>query len=429
VVRAGGGALSDEDLGRYRAELRAWISRNLPPRPPGADLRAAHDITPERLREERGKQRALHAAGYVGITVPEEYGGQGLTQEHQRVWLEESSAFAVPAPGGIASHVTLGIVLPTLLVHASEDQKRRWIPRILSGEEIWVQLLSEPGAGSDLAGLLTRATRDGDAWVLNGTKVWSSGAMAADFGICLARTDWDAPKHRGLTWFKVPLHDPQVTVRPIREINGSAEFCEEFLDDVTVGPDMVIGEVGGGWPIANHMLAVERGAGAAQSAGMATRERTLAPDLVALAKARGLERNTATRQLIAKAHINDYMQAELTQRVGGAIAVGKADPTSASLIKLGIGVRDPLRAALAMEIGGRAAIAWPAAARDGSAAAINFLNGRIYSIAGGSNQIQRNIISERLLGMPREPSTDSDKPFREVLRDAQRWGAREPRDS
>ena len=140
-------------------------------------------------------------------------------------------------PGGIASSVTHGIVLPTLLAHASEEQKRAWIPKILSGEEIWVQLLSEPAAGSDLAGLLTRATRDGDTWVLNGTKVWSSGAMSADFGICLARTDWDAPKHRGLTWFKVPLRDPGVTVRPIREINGSSEFCEEFLDDVVVGDD------------------------------------------------------------------------------------------------------------------------------------------------------------------------------------------------
>ena len=124
---------------------------------------------------------------------------------------EESSGYTVPAPGGIATGVTIGIIVPTLLQHASEEQKRAWIPKMLSGEEIWVQLLSEPGAGSDLAGLLTRATRDGDTWVLNGNKVWSSGALVADYGICLARTDWDAPKHKGLTWFKVPLDDPAVT--------------------------------------------------------------------------------------------------------------------------------------------------------------------------------------------------------------------------
>src|SRR5690606_24117204 len=144
--------------------------------------------------------------------------------------------------------------------------KRAWIPRMLRGDELWCQLLSEPGAGSDLAGVLTRATRDGDRWVLNGTKVWSSGALAADYGICLARTNLDVPKHKGLTWFKVPLRDPRVTVRPIREINGSAEFCEEFLDDVVVGDDMVIGEVDGGWPIATTMLNVERTAAGATSA-------------------------------------------------------------------------------------------------------------------------------------------------------------------
>jgi alkylation response protein AidB-like acyl-CoA dehydrogenase len=159
--------------------------------------------------------------------------GKGLSTDHQKAWNEESSGYAVPAPGGVASHVTLGVILPTLLAHASEQQKRDWIPRMLSGEEIWAQLLSEPGAGSALAGIQTRAVRDGENWVLTGSKIWSSGAMSADYGICLARTDWDVPKHRGLTWFKVPLHDDRVTVRPVREINGSAEFCEEFLDGTT----------------------------------------------------------------------------------------------------------------------------------------------------------------------------------------------------
>jgi alkylation response protein AidB-like acyl-CoA dehydrogenase len=295
---------------------------------------------------------------------------------------------------------------------------------MLSGEELWVQLLSEPGAGSDLAGLLTRATCDGDVWILNGTKVWSSGAMSADYGVCLARTDWDAPKHRGLTWFKVPLDDPRVTVRPVREINGSAEFCEEFLDDVAVGEDMVIGEVNGGWPIANSMLAFERGAGGVQAMLGGTGRRRLAPDLVDLARTRGLEADGAARQLIAEGHILDWLQGALTKRVAEAMMAGKADPTSASLIKLGLGLKDPARAAIAMELGGRRAVAWSAEGSPGHAASVNFLNGRIYSIAGGSNQIQRNIISERLLGLPREPSVDGDKPFRDVLRDAKSWGAR-----
>jgi alkylation response protein AidB-like acyl-CoA dehydrogenase len=412
-----------EELDAYRVAARAWLEANLPVRQ-GPALRA-HDSTPEQLAADRTLQRQVYDAGYLGITVPVDYGGQGLSGAHQRAWAEESARYAVPMPGGIASGVTRGIVLPTLLAHANEEQKRAWIPRLLSGEEIWVQLLSEPGAGSDLAGLLTRATQDGEMWVINGTKVWSSGAMSADFGICLARTDWDAPKHRGLTWFKVPLHDSAVTVRPVREINGSSEFCEEFLDDVAVSADMVIGEVNGGWPIANFMLGVERGGGAGGDPGGvlgASGAGHLAPDLVQLATERCLANDRATRQLIARSHINDYVQTRLGQRTVEAMIAGKADPSSASLIKLGLGIVQPLRAATAMEIAGRAGLAWEADGSPGHAAAVGFLNGRIMSIAGGSNQIQRNIISERLLGLPREPSVDGDKPFRDVLRDAKDWG-------
>jgi alkylation response protein AidB-like acyl-CoA dehydrogenase len=416
--------VSADDLARYRAEARAWLEANVPRRA-GVVLRAS-DLTPEQVAADRALLRRVHDAGYVGITLPPEYGGRGLSPAHLRAWMEESAGFALPVPGGIAGSVTMEIVLPTLLAHASEAQKRDWIPRILRGDEIWVQLLSEPGAGSDLAGILTRATRDGETWVLNGTKVWSSGAMHADYGICLARTDWDAPKHRGLTWFKVPLRDRRVTVRPIREINGSSEFCEEFLEDVAVGDDMVIGEVNGGWPVANHMLAVERGASGRGDASVGTRDgrRRLAPDLVELAEARGVAGDGAVRQLVARAHVNDWVHAQLTKRTVDAIVAGRADATSASLIKLDLGVIQPLRAATAMEVAGRAGLGWDAEGTPGHAAAVNFLNGRIMSIAGGSNQIQRNIISERLLGLPREPSVDGDKPFREVLRDARSWGAK-----
>jgi alkylation response protein AidB-like acyl-CoA dehydrogenase len=413
------------DLAAYRAEIESWLAANLPLREPGAELRGTHDISPEDLARDRELQQAVYEAGYLGITLPVEYGGQGLSRKHQEEWNAAAQRYAVPAPGGIASHVTIGIIVPTLLAHASEEQKRAWIPKMLSGAEIWAQLLSEPGAGSDLAGIQTRAARDGDAWVLTGSKIWSSGAMSADYGICLARTDWDVPKHKGLTWFKVPLHDERVTVRPVREINGSAEFCAEFLDGVRVGDDMVIGDVNGGWPIAGTMLTLERGGGSGQSsAAMPPGPRRLAPDLVDLAQRRGRTADGATRQLIARAHINDYMQAQLTKRLVEAMMTGAADATAASLIKLGMGVITPLRAAAAIEIAGRRGVAW-AEGEPGEAASTNFLNGRIMSIAGGSNQIQRNIIGERLLGLPREQSADSGKPFREVLRDAAKFGVKE----
>jgi alkylation response protein AidB-like acyl-CoA dehydrogenase len=422
VTDSGSGPAAE--LSAYRAQIESWLAANLPLREPGAELRGTHDITPAELARDRLLQKAVYDAGYLGITLPAEYGGQGLSGKHQQVWNAASQRYAVPAPGGIASHVTVGVIVPTLLAHASEEQKRSWIPRMLSGEEIWAQLLSEPGAGSDLAGIQTRAVRDGAHWVLTGSKIWSSGAICADYGICLARTDWDVPKHKGLTWFKVPLHDERVTVRPVREINGSAEFCEEFLDAVVVGEEAVIGEVNGGWPIAGTMLTLERGGGAGQSAAATpSGPRRLAPDLAELARQRGLTSDGATRQLIAKAHINDYMQAQLTKRLAEAMASGAADATAASLIKLGMGILNPLRAAAAIEIGGCRGVAW-ADGEPGEAVSINFLNGRIMSIAGGSNQIQRNIISERLLGLPREVSVDSDKPFRDVLRDASKFGTK-----
>jgi alkylation response protein AidB-like acyl-CoA dehydrogenase len=412
-----------QDLAAYREEMRAWLAANLAPKPPRAVLREAHDVDSAQLAADRALQRRVYEAGYIGITLPKEYGGQGLTAAHQRVWVEESAGYAVPAPGGIASDVTLAIVLPTLMAHASEEQKRDWVPKILRGDELWVQLLSEPGAGSDLAGVLTRATRDGDSWVINGTKVWSSGAMVADCGICLARTDWDAPKHRGLTWFRVPLRDPRVTVRPVREINGSAEFCEEFLDGVVVGDDMMIGPLNGGWSIAGTLLAFERGLGRDHGEPRSGRApRGLAPDLVALARQRGVAQDGHIRQLIARAHINDYVHSLLAARVAAAMRAGLADATSASLIKLGHGIYQPLRACAAMQIAGRPGVAWRTDDEGAQAAATNYLNGRIMSIAGGSNQIQRNIISERMLGLPREPTVDANKPFREMLRDARSWG-------
>jgi alkylation response protein AidB-like acyl-CoA dehydrogenase len=424
-VRQSSDRAASTDLAAWAERARGWLAASLVRREAAAEQRAAHEVTPDDLARGRALQRDMHRAGFAGITLAPEYGGQGLSKDHQRAWNEASSGYALPAPGGIASHVTLGVILPTLLVHAGEQQKRDWIPRMLSGEEIWAQLLSEPAAGSDLAGIQTRAVREDRSWVLTGSKIWSSGALSADYGICLARTDWDVPKHQGLTWFKVPLRDDRVTVRPVREINGGAEFCEEFLDGVTVDDSMVIGEVNGGWPIAGTMLGFERRnvSGQPGGAGTALRQRPLAPGLAELAAARGTAADPAVRQLIARAHINDYAQEQLTARVTAAMLAGTADPASASLIKLGAGVITPLRAAAAMEIAGRRGIAW-ADGEPGGAAAVNFLNGRIMSIAGGSDQIQRNIIGERLLGLPREPSADAGKPFRDVLRDASRWGAK-----
>lgn len=407
------------DLDEYRAEMRAWLATHLEPR---ADEETdAHGLTNEDLAAGRARQLQQYEAGYLGITVPTEYGGQGLTDAHQRVWIEESAAYSIPLAAGVASMVTLGVVLPTLLANATEEQKRSWIPPLLRGDHVWAQLLSEPGAGSDLAGILTRATRDGEKWVLNGTKLWSSGAKYADYGICLARTNWDVPKHRGLTWFRVPLHDERVTVRPVRQINGSLEFCEEFLDGVVLSDDDVLGPVDGGWAVANSMLVFERGIGHADVPGRKKVRRGLAPDLVEMARLRGTTNNTAVRQLIARAQIEDWAFQLLSRRVTARLMSGVANPAEASMVKLANGIRDPERAIAAATIAGRNIVAWRHAGDPGEKTALGYFYGRQFSIAGGSNEIQRNVVSERVLGLPREPSDDRDKPFRDVLRDAQRW--------
>jgi alkylation response protein AidB-like acyl-CoA dehydrogenase len=421
----------DQELVQYRAEVRGWLEQHLPRRTRGRRSRAAHAPSADDVTASKAVQLEMYEAGYVGITLPTSYGGQGLTPDHERIWYEESSSYAVPIPRGTSTLVTLGIILPTVLAHGTEEQKRAWVPKMLSGEETWAQLLSEPAAGSDLAGLRTRATRDGESWILAGAKVWSSGADVADFGICLARTNWDVPKHRGLTWFRVPLHDERITVRPIREISGGAAFCEEFLDGVVVGDDAVIGQVNGGWTVANTLLSVERSGGPNGGHGITadpegvspgTRAAQLPADLVALATKRGRTDDPATRQLIARAQINDYMHAQLTARVMQLITSGSASPAAASYLKLSIGTLLPRRAQLAMEVAGQRGIAWDPEIDGSDATAMNYLNGRIMAIGGGSDQIQRNIIGERLLGLPREPSFDTDKPFREVLEDAKTWG-------
>src|SRR3954453_15263476 len=297
------------DIDQFRQEARAWIQANLERRRPMAksgrgrglsDAKTADDIA-----ESRALQRKLYDGGYAGITFPVEYGGRGLTAAHERAFREEAADHVTPDLG-VAGGVTFGPIARSLLGHASPEFLQRHIPKILSGEEIWCQFYSEPEAGSDLAGIRTRATRDGDHWILNGSKIWSSGAYYADWAMCLARTDWDVPKHRGLTWFAVPTDAEGVTVNPITQINGNAEFCEEFLDDVIITGEDLIGEVNRGWDVTQTMLVYERGAG---ESNVSLREpRTLAPDLVALATRVGRIDDPIARQAIARAHINDYAQ-------------------------------------------------------------------------------------------------------------------------
>jgi len=310
-----------------------------------------------------------------------------------------------------------------MLAHASPVFLSRHVPRVLAGEELWVQFFSEPSAGSDLAGVTTRAIRDGERWILSGSKVWSSGAYYADYGMCLARTNWGVAKHRGLTWFAVRVDKPGVIIQPIKQINGNAEFCQEYFDEVELADEDVIGEIDQGWSVTRTMLVLERGGGSrAAVAAPAPRARGLAPDLVALAQSVRRLDSPEVHQLLGRAQTNDFVQAELLARVVALTKAGVADPGGvASYAKLAAGTFLARRARIGLEIGRGAAVAWNVSDEDRGAAALAYLNGRIRGIAGGTNEMQRNSIGERVLGLPREPSFDTDRPFSEVIRRAANW--------
>lgn len=412
------------DVEKFRQEARSWLESNMERRDPARPLvrlRGMDHKTVEGIERERALQRRLYEGGFAGISFPKEYGGRGLSLAHERAFNEEAADFVMP-DFGIAGGTTFGVCCRTMLAHASPDFLGRHIPRILAGEELWVQFFSEPEAGSDLAGIRTRAVRDGDRWILNGAKIWSSGAYYADWGMCLARTNWEVPKHRGLTWFAVRIASKGVTVQPIIEINGDAEFCQEFFDDVELSDEDVIGDVDQGWRVAQTMLIFERGGGGS-SLPVTEASRQLAPDLVSLAKRVGNEQDHTVRQLIARAHINDFAQGQLGSRIAARLRQGGGvDPAGvAAYGKLAAGTLSPLRSRIAMQIGGAEALLWEPGDVKGMAPSINYLNSRVMSIAGGTNEMQRNAIGERVLRLPREPSFDSNKPFNEVIRDSRNW--------
>ena len=272
-----------ESVEEFAARARAWLADNMPridpDNPPVADR--GEDAPWLRARE---LQKRLYEGGFAGICFPREYGGLGLPIVYQRAFDSESRGYEMPV---ILNTPTFTICAATILDTGSEEQKRQHISAALRGDEVLVQLLSEPSGGSDLAGVITRADRQGDKWVINGAKTWSTSAFAADYGLMLARTNWDVPKHEGLTMFLVPLGSPGITMRRIKQVNGSVEFCEEFFDDLELGDDAVVGEVNGGWAVASRQLYHERravGGGSEFASGIGAEGKTDMPiDYVASA--------------------------------------------------------------------------------------------------------------------------------------------------
>jgi alkylation response protein AidB-like acyl-CoA dehydrogenase len=406
---------TDEDLETFRQRARVWLKENMPPLPHARYAEEQLDSDGMRARE---LMRILFDGGFTGLCYPKEYGGQGLSPAHQRVFTEESAPYEMPI---VFNTPALTICAPTILDYGTEEQKKAHLPKILSGEELWVQFLSEPTGGSDLAGLVTRADKDGDVWILNGSKIWSTGAYRADYALCLARTDWHAPKHRGLTMFIVKIHQPNIEVRQIEMVNGSNEFCQEFFDDVHLPADSVVGEVNEGWTVASRLLFHERdavGGGSPYSSGIGPGTRSGPQnDVIELAQAMGKANDPHVRQLVAEARANEIVQQQLIGRVTTGLRTGHFPGPAGSIPRLYAAMSNERRVDIELEIAGSSAGVWDDDDLGGRYG-IRYLMRQGGSLGGGSNEMQRNIISERVLGMPREFAADRDKPFEEVRRNS-----------
>lgn len=401
----------------FRKRSRSWITKNLPPADVTGGLEVDDDAELRMISQARELQRLIFDGGFAGIRYPVEFGGQGLTRAHQLAWREAATGYQLPS----AFNVTHGILAPTLLEFGTEDQKATHLPAILSGQELWVQFLSEPSAGSDLAGLITRAERDGDNFVVNGSKIWSTGAHFSDYAMVLCRTNLDVPKHAGLSMLYMPIRSNGVTVSPIKLVTGGSHFCQEFFDDVVLPTSHLIGVENDGWRVATALLVHERNMVASNSLNdhvAATSSdkgaATAGQELIELARVVGRNQDPYTRQLIGEVLVLQALADPTIARVNAQLRAGQMPPPASALVKLMSSISQYRIKEIALEIGGMQAVLNGMADARGVHAQ-RWLAARIGTIAGGSNEMQRNVISERVLGLPRELSTDRNVPFSQVL--------------
>ena len=403
----------EESVEAFAERARAWLAGNMPARPDRVPARGDE----ARRDHERALQRHLWDGGFAGICFPRRFGGLGYSAAHQAAFTEASLPYDMPYSLNVP---TLGILAATLAEEGTDEQRAEHLPAILRGEELWVQFLSEPSGGSDLAGVRMRADRDGDEFVLNGSKIWSSAAFASDWAMCLTRTNWDVPKHRGLTMFIVKIHQPGITVEPIRQVDGSEEFCQEFFDEVRVPVSAVVGEIDEGWTVATRLLGHERaavGGGSRYTSGRLLLHSDGAPagDLLAVANTTGRAHDPAVRAAVARARVADIVQGQLTDHVVAAMTSGELPPTAGAYLKLSAATARMERVECGLVVAGVDGVVWSTEGdAPGREAGESTLWRQALSLGGGSNEMQRNIIAERVLGMPREVTGDRDVAYRDV---------------
>jgi alkylation response protein AidB-like acyl-CoA dehydrogenase len=412
--------VSPQQTEEFRARARAWLAANAPRRSGGDDAEDTGDRAG--VAAQQAFQARLYDAGLAGITWPKEYGGQGLTNAEQMAFGEEARQYALPVGVFV---IGLGMPGPTILECGSEEQKKRYLPPMLRGEEIWCQLFSEPGAGSDVASLQSTAVRDGDTWVLNGQKVWTSGAQYSDYGAVLARTDPAQPKHHGISMFIVDMHAPGVSVRPLRVATGSAPFNEVYFDNVRLAPDAVIGEENKGWDAAVVMLRNER---VAIGTMTASRDNPLGFDsLRDLAASLGRTEDSGSRRRLAELYAHQRGVALFARLLREEAMTGRMPGARGSVAKLAAAEFGAFAAAVAADVLGDELAGYQAGGAGHHEAELSAVATAIVAvpgmaIAGGTNEIQRNIIGERVLGLAKDPGVDRNTPFSQLRVGTQKRG-------
>jgi len=375
----------------FAAEIRAWLADHLEPPPPFPSV-------DEEVAWGRRWQATMAADRWVGIHWPTEYGGRGASPVLVALWNTEYARARAPQP---VNRVGVNNVGPTLLAYGTEDQKRRWLPAILDASELWCQLFSEPGAGSDLAALSTRATPVDGGWLVTGQKVWTSYAQWARWGICLARTDPDGPAHRGISYLVVDLEAPGVDVRPLVQLTGEAEFSEVFLDEVFVPADHLVGGLNQGWTVASTTLSHERGTVFAFKEQVV--HEVYLDEIYALAREQGRLGDVETADGLAQSFVDLRVLRLHNWRTLSRLGRGIEPGPETSWVKLAWSDMTQRLSAVGLDLCGEAAPLWRGAhdvPGDGKWQRQWLWSGAA-SIAGGTSEVQRNIVSERILGMPR----------------------------
>ncbi len=398
------------DEAAFRAEARAFLHEHAASFAAGSvgDERSIfitdHDVELRYVRRCCDWQAVKYDHGWAGITWPTQYGGRGGSSFQDGIFRTEEAEF-ISASGVFA--VGIGMAGPTLIAHGTDAQKDRFLKPMLRGEEVWCQLFSEPNAGSDLGGLAMSAVRDGDEWVVNGQKVGNSGAHYSDWGILLTRTNVDASKHRGITYFVVDMRTPGIEVRPLRQITGAAHFNEVFFTDVRIPHENIIGQVDAGWGPMMTTLSNER-----TLIGGATRGDF--GEVADLARRLGAHRDPVLRQKLARSYTRSAVLKYLGYRVRTATARGQAPGPESSVMKLLVSQHMTGQGDLYMAMLGASGMLAADSAIDGGRWQMEFLGQWSAKIGGGTDEIQRNTIGEKVLALPPEPRVDKNIPFRDI---------------